>query len=255
MDAKERSLAIIDYLNLHESAGVTELSEAFQVSEMTIRRDLNQLEKDKIVIRVHGGAKLLSDMKEASAHDRIITQAEEKSRLGAFAVSLIEAGDTIALDDSSTTLAMIPFLRVPVTVITNHIQVATALAENELAEVVLIGGHLRKKSLSFTGAMMEDYLKQFQVDKAFLSAKSCGIEKGIFDASIDEAHSKKIFMECARKTYFLFDHTKIGQRSFHKVCGINQTDGIITDVYEGNTALLEELEQYCSNEHIDFYAV
>lgn len=256
MDVKERSDAIIELLTKNDTVDVATLSESLKVSEMTIRRDLDRLEQQNILIRVHGGAKLMSGyMYEAPLNARLKSEYNEKKRMGEFAASLIESGDTIAIDDSSTTLAIVPFIKVPCTVVTNHLNVAAALAENDQVEVILLGGKMRKVSMSFTGAVMEETLQKFHVSKTFLSAMSLKVGEGIYDASIEEAHTKQAFMAAADETYFLFDHTKVETRSFYKVCDIENVSGIITDEYLEKEKDQDNLKKNCEEKNTAFYLV
>lgn len=256
MDVRSRYDAIIDYLKENDAADVSTLSEFFQVSEMTIRRDLDRLEKDKILIRVHGGAKLLTrNMYEPSLDKRLKKQSKEKMKIGKFAASLVEAGDSIAIDDSSTTNAIIPYLKVPVTVVTNHINVAVALANNEFADVILLGGRLRKSSMSFVDKTMETAMEQYRIDKAFLSAKSIDLEGNIFDATSDEGNSKRVFLKNSCQKYFLFDHTKLNTIAFYKVCGIQDTYTVIMDRYEPDVKMQLDFKDYCEKHGVELHLI
>lgn len=256
MDMKSRTEAIIEYLKENDTADVSTLSKYFKVSEMTIRRDLDRLEKEEILIRVHGGAKLLTrNMYEPSLDNRLKKQLEAKKRIGKFAASLVEAGDAIAIDDSTTTYAMIPFLEVPVTVVTNHISVAVALANNKFADVILLGGKLRKASMSFVDKTMETMMEQYRIDKAFLSAKSIDLEGNIFDATVDEGNSKRVFLKNARQKYFLLDHTKLDTVAFYKVCNIQENCTIIMDRYASDEKIQSEFKEYCEKQSVDLHFI
>lgn len=251
MDGRSRYEGIIEYLKEKDTADVSVLSEFFKVSEMTIRRDLDRLEKDKILIRVHGGAKLITrNMYEPSLNNRLKKQLEDKKKIGKFAASLVEAGDSIAIDDSSTTYAMVPYLKVPVTVVTNHISVAVDLANNEFADVILLGGRLRKTSMSFVDKTMETMMEQYRIDKVFLSAKSIDMEGNIFDATTEEGNSKRVFLKSSYQKYFLFDHTKLNNVAFYKVCDIQDKYTVIMDQYEADAKMQLEFKDYCDKHGI-----
>ncbi len=230
MDAKERSSAIINHLKRHGYANVNHLSEMLDVSEMTIRRDLDALERRNILLRVHGGAKLASQkMYERPRDERLREQNTEKRILGQYAASLIEAGDAIAIDSSSTTYAMLPHIQVEVTVITNNITVATALEQNDKAQVILLGGTLCKPIMSLQGPDMAAMSRRYFVDKAFLSSKAVDFEHGASDSSAPESRTKQALMASAKQSYFLFDHTKLGTTAFCLVCPLEKIDHIIVD--------------------------
>lgn len=247
MDAKARYDRIVDYLKRNDNADVSTLSDVFQVSEMTIRRDLDRLEKENILIRVHGGARLITrNMYEPPLDARLKDHAEEKRKIGKYAASLVEEGDAVALDDSSTTYAMIPYIHVPATIITNHINVATALSENDQIKVILLGGEMRKQSMSMIGKEMENMLQRYHVDKAFLSAKALDLSNGIYDASTEEGNTKQAFMKSSQKTYFLFDHTKLNTQAFYKVCDVKEVTAILMDEFDGGFDDQEYLRKYCN---------
>lgn len=256
MDAKTRETKIVDYLKKNGNADVATLSTLFQVSEMTIRRDLSQMEKENLLIRVHGGARLVDhNMYEPPLKERLRDCSEEKIRLGRYAASFVEEGDAVAVDDSSTTLAMIPYIQVPVTIITNHINVATALAENDQIDVILLGGEMRKQTMSMVGKQMEKMLSNYVVDKAFLSAKALDPGIGILDATAEVGNTKQAYMRSSRKTYFVMDHTKLNKQAFYKVCDVERITNIIMDRYEPDMDEQVAFETFCRKRGINLYLV
>ena len=230
MDARERGKTIVNYLKQHGYADVAFLSEMLHVSEMTVRRDLDALERRNFLLRVHGGAKLASQrMYERPRDERLREQNTEKHSLGQYAASLVEEGDAIAIDSSSTTYAMLPHLEVAVTVITNNITVATALEHNPKAQVILLGGALCKPIMSLQGPDVAAMCRKYFVDKAFLSSKAVDFEHGASDSSAEEAETKRALIASAKQTFFLFDHTKLGTTAFCSVCPIDEIDHLIVD--------------------------
>ncbi len=230
MGSKERGLAIVEYLKCHGYADVTGLSEMLGVSEMTVRRDLDALERRNFLLRVHGGARLASQkMYERPRDERLREQNTEKQSLGRYAASLVEDGDAIAIDSSSTTFAMLPFLRAEVTVITNNITVATALETNPKTQVILLGGALCKPIMSLQGPDVAAMCRGYFVDKAFLSSKAVDYAHGASDSSAPEAETKRALLAAAKQNYFLFDHTKLGTTAFCSVCPTEKIDHVIVD--------------------------
>ncbi len=230
MGSKERGSAIVEYLRRHGYAEVTSLSEMLGVSEMTVRRDLDALEQRNFLLRVHGGARLATQkMYERPRDERLREQNSEKQALGQYAASLVEEGDAIAIDSSSTTFAMLPHLAVEVTVITNNITVATALEANPKAHVILLGGELCKPIMSLQGPDVAAMCRRYFVDKAFLSSKAVDYTHGASDSSAPEAETKRALIASAKQNYFLFDHTKLGTTAFCSVCPTAQIDHLIVD--------------------------
>lgn len=254
MDIRSRNEMIVNYLKQTSYADISTLSNMLGVSEMTVRRDLDNLEKQKILLRVHGGARLISQkMYEAPLDTRIKEQADEKFRIGRYAAGLVEEGDAIAIDDSSTTYAMVPYLDVNITVITNHISVATALIDNDKVKVVLLGGNFRKSSKSMSGPDMETMMNNYNVDKVFLSAKAVDVSHGPSDASFDEGVTKKAFMRMGKQVYFLFDHTKLETSAFYNICSMKEVQNIIVDHIETPTPKQQAFLTYCRDIRLNLH--
>jgi len=256
MDSKERGEQIVDCLKKQKYVEVSYLKELFQVSEMTVRRDLDRLEKQEVLVRVHGGARLIPQkMYEAPLGMRVLNQAEEKYLIGKYAANLIEEGDAVAFDDSSTTYAMIPYIQVKFTAITNHISIAADLVKNENAEVILLGGNLRKFSFSLVGQDMAVQMKRYHVDKVFLSAKAVDVNYGVSDATAAEGETKKAFIQSGRDVYFLFDHSKLNTCAFYNVCEFNQIKHLIINQPEKDQEKYQEFIRLCKKHHIDLHVV
>lgn len=234
MNVEKRHQMILELLERDSYADISTLSRMLQVSEMTIRRDLSRMDEEGLLLRVHGGARPVPKRGfELPIEQRTLCQPSSKSMLGRYAASLVQSGEVIALDASSTTCAMIPYLNVPVTVITNSISAACALAENAKAEVILLGGRLRKPSFSLVGYDVGETLRKYHVDKAFLSSKSIDAPHGVTDATADEAESKKAILASAAEVFFLMDHTKLDSCAFYQVCPLPQAGRLIVDFQPG----------------------
>ncbi len=256
VNVDERTRIITEYLRSHNYADISQLSDMLSVSDMTVRRDLDRLEEKNFLVRVHGGAKLATQrMYEPPLESRLKDQAEEKYKLGRYAASLVKDGDAIAIDSSSTTYAMLPYLNVAVTVITNHVSVATALAANEKAQVILLGGLLQKSSLSLSGKDMEEMMGRYLVDKAFLSSKALNARSGASDATTAVGEGKKVLMRSAKQTFFLFDHTKFNTEAFYRVCGLEDMENIIVDGSIDLTRSQQQLLEKCAEKGVMLHRV
>jgi DeoR family transcriptional regulator, fructose operon transcriptional repressor len=232
----ERQRKIVELVNEKLSIRVTELSKIFSVTEETIRRDLEKLEKENLLMRSHGGAvSLEKDQSETSYLEREITNASEKKAIAVEAISLIEPGDQIVLDASTTAWYMAKELPdMPLTVLTNSIKVAIELSRKEQIKVISTGGTLLSQSLSYVGPLAERSLSMYHVNKAFLSCKGVHLEKGLSDFNELQALLKKQMMEIADETVLMVDSSKFGTRSFSQISPLSSIDTVITDSHLDN---------------------
>jgi DeoR/GlpR family transcriptional regulator of sugar metabolism len=210
---------------------VTDLARQFGVTEETIRRDLEKLETEGKLMRSHGGAVApVAITGERHYSERQLANAREKSAIARVAVALIEEGDTVVLDASSTVLQLARLLPdIDVTVLTNSIQVALTLADRPRIRVVGTGGTLSTASLSFAGPQAEQSLEKYFVNKAFLSCTGVDTEFGLSDINERQALLKIKMMEISARTFLLVDHSKFGARSLRRFSRLEDVDEIITD--------------------------
>lgn len=227
----ERQKKIVEVVNERLSIRVTELSKIFSVTEETIRRDLEKLEKENLLMRSHGGAvSIEKDQSETSYLEREITNAVEKKAIAAEAVLSIEPGDQIILDASTTAWYVAKELPdIPLTVLTNSIKVSIELSKKEQIKVISTGGTLLSQSLSFVGPLAERSLGMYHVNKAFLSCKGVHLEKGLSDFNESQALVKKQMMEIADETILMVDSSKFGIRAFSQIAPVSNIGCIITD--------------------------
>jgi len=227
----ERQKKIVELVNERLSIRVTELSKIFSVTEETIRRDLEKLEKENLLMRSHGGAvSIEKDQGEVSYLEREITNAEQKKAIATAAVRLIEPGDQIVLDASTTAWYVAKELPdMPLTVLTNSIKVAIELSKKEQIKVISTGGTLLSQSLSYVGPLAERSLSMYHVNKAFLSCKGVHLERGLSDFNESQALLKKQMREIADETILMVDSSKFGTRAFSQIVPVTNIDCIITD--------------------------
>ncbi|MCM3440476.1 DeoR/GlpR family DNA-binding transcription regulator [Metabacillus halosaccharovorans] len=227
----ERHKKIVEVVNEKLSVRVTELSKIFQVTEETIRRDLEKLEKENLLRRSHGGAVSIKDeQSEVSYAEREITNAAEKRSIAIEAVKLIQPGDQIVLDASTTAWYMAKEMPdLPLTVLTNSIKVAIELSKKEQVKVISTGGMLQPKSLSYVGPLAERSLNMYHVNQAFLSCKGVHVEAGLSDSNEWQALLKRQMMSIADKTILMADSTKFGVRTFAQITDIQRIGHVITD--------------------------
>jgi len=227
----ERYEKIVQLVNERGSIRVTELSELCQVTEETIRRDLDRLEQAGRLRRSHGGAVSIKDQQpEIPYFEREVSHAEEKKRIAQEAIKLIEPRDRIVLDASSTAWYMASHLPdIPLTVLTNSIKVAMELSTKEKIEVISTGGLLAQRSLSYVGPLAERSLDAYHVDKAFFSCKGVHVERGVSESNELQARIKQQMIGIADHAVLLSDASKFGMRAFTHVADIHQIGTIITD--------------------------
>ncbi|WP_199620856.1 DeoR/GlpR family DNA-binding transcription regulator [Paenibacillus alkalitolerans] len=227
----ERYEKIVRLVNERGSIRVSELSELCQVTEETIRRDLDRLEQAGRLRRSHGGAVSVRDQQpEIPYYEREIVHAEEKKRIAEEAVTRIQPRDRILLDASSTAWYMAKIVPdIPLTVLTNSMKVATELSGKEKIEVVSTGGILAARSLSFVGPLAERSLESYHVDKAFLSCKGVHAERGISESNELQARVKQKMIDIADQVILLADSSKFGVQAFTHVADLSEADSIITD--------------------------
>lgn len=227
----ERHRKIVELVNERSSVRVTELSKIFSVTEETIRRDLEKLEKDHLLLRSHGGAvSIEKEQYETSYTEREIINQTEKSAIAIEAVRSIQPGDQIVLDASTTAWYMAKELPdIPLTVLTNSIKVAIELSKKEQINVISTGGILLPKSLSYVGPLAERSLSMYHVNKSFISCKSVHIEKGLSDSNELQALLKKQMMDMADEKILILDSSKFGTQAFSHIAHLSDVDRIITD--------------------------
>ncbi|MFB5192145.1 DeoR/GlpR family DNA-binding transcription regulator [Alicyclobacillus fastidiosus] len=231
MMAVERQRKIADLVNEKGSIRVHEISQLFDVTPETARRDLDLLESEGKLRRTHGGAVRMDDGQgDVPYVERESTNSKEKLEVARLALSHISAGDKIALDASSTAWFLareIPDM--PLTVLTNSVRVIQELSSKERIQVISTGGILRSQSMSFVGPLAEETLSKYYVNKAFISCKGVHLEYGVSEANEWQAIVKRRMTSIADETYLLVDHTKFGLRDFTHVLDLADVAHILTD--------------------------
>jgi DeoR/GlpR family transcriptional regulator of sugar metabolism len=228
----ERYEKIVQLVNENGSMRVTELSGQCQVTEETIRRDLDRLEAAGRLRRSHGGAVSVKDQQpEIPYAEREVTHAEEKKRIAEAAVKLIEPRDRILLDASTTAWYMASILPdFPLTVLTNSIKVAIELSGKEKIQVISTGGILATRSLSYVGPLAERSLEAYHVDKAFISGKGVHLERGVSESNELQARVKQKMIGMADQVILLADASKFGVVAFTHVAELSEVSAVITDI-------------------------
>lgn len=229
---EERRNLVAALVSSRRLVSVAELSAKCGVSQATIRTDLDELESRGVLVRTHGGAVAVTpNISELSFATREQMQVQEKNRIGQVAARMIRDGDAIALDASTTALAIAKQIkdRSELTVITNGIRVALELFAAPGVTVVMPGGFLRREAISLVGELGQEVLTRFNVQKGFFGARGITLEEGLTDINNDEVHSKAAIVRAAKEVIATVDHTKWGRVAFASFASIDQVDKVITD--------------------------
>jgi len=229
---QERREHITALLEREGRVSVAELSQRFHLSHATIRSDLDALAEQGMLVRTHGGAIApdRSDL-ELSFDVRRRFHSADKRRIGAAAAAMVEDGEAIALDASTTALALAHQIkgRRELTVITNGLVIAMALLEAPGVTVLMPGGFLRRDSASLTGPGGSEFVKQFNFEKGFFGAKGLTLEDGLTDVNSDEVIVKRDWVTHARQVIAIVDSSKWGRVGFASFASIGQINCVITD--------------------------
>jgi len=233
--AQERQERIVGLLKEEGRVRVADLAARFGVSTVTIRKDLALLEAEARLSRTHGGAIALrsTGTAEPSFEIRERLQRDQKVAIGAAAAGLINDGESIAFDASTTALYVARQLLGRdwhhLTVVTNSIRIALELAGKAGISVVMLGGRVRSEALSVVGPLGDAVFRRVNVQKAFVGAVGLTLDVGLTDAMEDEAQIKRSMVTAAREVYALVDHTKWGRAAAATFCRIDTLTGVVAD--------------------------
>ena len=230
MFALERQKVILEKLNLDGAVWVSKLSAELGVTEETIRRDLEKLENQEVLVRTHGGAVPITDSSyELSLEKRKQTNLAAKEKLAKSAAEHILPGDTIFLDSSTTTFYIAKEIKKikNVTVISNSLRVINELSNIENIKTIGVGG-IVSNNQSTVGYLAESSIKNnFYAVKFFFSSKGVSPEAGILESNEQECAIKKQMLNNSNEKYYLCDASKIGRVGFYKLTPIEQVDYFI----------------------------
>ncbi|MCF3639319.1 DeoR/GlpR family DNA-binding transcription regulator [Rhizobium sp. TRM95111] len=238
MKPEDRRQSLMDLLLEAGSASVEDMANRFGVSRMTIHRDLDDLEQAGLLRKVHGGASIESSPQfESDFRYRERIGLAEKRAIAALAAGLIEPGQIVILDDSSTVGAMAPLLLGlrPLTVITNNLSVMNTLAGIAGITLISLGGQFSKKFNGFFGIVAEEALKTLRADAAFLSTSAIEGAQA-FHQDQEVIQIKRQMLRSARRRYLLADHEKFGRQALHFFTGLDAFDAVLTGAAVSNAA-------------------
>ena len=235
MTTYERRQSLLELLRKQPGLRVPEIAQILGVSEGTVRNDLNALEDEGYLTRVHGGAVLKNNMMQfpnAEFGIRHQENSEEKDCIGQGAAKLVNDGDSILVDASSTAYYFALNLKEKnnLRVVTNGIEVGRLLAKNTTNSVILIGGVVRHDGSSVTGLLSEQIIAELHIQKAFVSCSGFSVERGMTEVHLEEAQLKRKAIESAQQVFAMVDASKLGHEDLTPFASPLQITHLFTDV-------------------------
>jgi DeoR/GlpR family transcriptional regulator of sugar metabolism len=229
----ERRQSLLDILRRQPGLRVPEIAQALDVSEGTVRNDLNALEREGRLKRVHGGAVLIGQdqFQNISFVRRYNQNPAAKTAIAREAALLVNDGDSIFLDASSTAYYLARALadRAKLRVMTNGFEVARELAQDASNAVILVGGVVNNDSSSVTGLLSEQIIADLHIEKAFFSCSGFSVERGMTEVHFEEAQIKRKAIESSREVIALVDSSKMGKEDLTPFARPDQIVHLITD--------------------------
>jgi len=228
MLADQRRELILHAVRNGRAAEVVELARQFEVSEMTVRRDLARLAREGKITRVHGGA--VSDREEPPFAQIAVERLGAKRRIGRAAAGLVTNGQTVIVDVGTTTLQLARHLRGrELTVVTSNLAVIEELLPDPGIELVVLGGVVLSNYSSIFGMLAEDALRQLSADLAFLGASGIREDLSVMDTTMVEVPIKRGMLAASRRSVLLADAAKFRMHGSVRICGADEVDVVVTD--------------------------
>lgn len=233
MLAVERRNLILEKLQDERKVVVSELSALFGVSEETIRRDLDKLDKEGLAVKSYGGAVLNENTSlDMPFNVRKKRNMEGKQTIANLVSLLVQEGEHIFIDPSTTAVAIVKAMKSKrkLTVITSSIEVLVELSDVSGWDIICTGGTLRENYLALVGPRAADAISSFYADKVILSCKGIDLEHGITDANEMFSQVKQTMLKSAKQRILAADHTKFGKVAFSRICELSDIDMVVTDI-------------------------
>jgi DeoR family transcriptional regulator of aga operon len=232
LSQSERMRHVLQLLETRDYVPVAELSEAFAVSEVTVRSDLTELARQGRVARIRGGVRALQHGQSEVGFDlRLRLEVEQKRAIARAAAAMVGDNEAIALDASTTAYYLALELRTKreLVVVSNGLLVATPLADAPTITVIVTGGVLRLSAMSLVGDLGADVLRTTRINKGFLGARALSRVHGLLDHNPDEARIKQEMADACEQVYGIFDATKWHRSALLSFVPVKGLTGIVTD--------------------------
>ena len=246
---EERRAAILSMLDRATSVQVTQIAEAFGVSRVTVRADLDALARDGKLRRTHGGAVSLSKTLTVSVQERRINvNAEAKRSIARLAAPFVEDGDSVLVDSGTTALELVRAIsgRTGVTVVTDDFTIADYVDRSAPSlDVITLGGSLRKGHRYTAGPLALRTLEMLHPDKAFVTPTSYVPGRGLMTNNQDMAELKRAFLTCAERTFLLMDASKVSAPGLLWFGTLASAEAVIMDADPGDLVAADAAELGC----------
>ncbi|EMC1823008.1 DeoR/GlpR family transcriptional regulator [Shigella flexneri] len=231
MKQTQRHNGIIELVKQQGYVSTEELVEHFSVSPQTIRRDLNELAEQNLILRHHGGAALPSSSVNTPWHDRKATQTEEKERIARKVAEQITNGSTLFIDIGTTPEAVAHALlnHSNLRIVTNNLNVANTLMVKEDFRIILAGGELRSRDGGIIGEATLDFISQFRLDFGILGISGIDSDGSLLEFDYHEVRTKRAIIENSRHVMLVVDHSKFGRNAMVNMGSISMVDAVYTD--------------------------
>jgi DeoR/GlpR family transcriptional regulator of sugar metabolism len=232
LSQSERMEHVLRLLETRDYVQVAELSQAFAVSEVTVRSDLTELARQGLVARIRGGVRALQHGQSEVGFDlRMRLEVDRKRAIARAAAAMVDEGEAVALDASTTAYYLALELRSKreLVVVTNGLLVATALADAPGITVLVTGGMLRLSAMSVVGDFGADVLRTTRINKGFLGARGLSLSRGLMDLNPDEVRIKQEMADACEQVYGIFDGTKWHRSALLAFVSVEELAGIVTD--------------------------
>lgn len=228
----KRQQYIVNRVTGDSNVTIELLANELNVSEMTVRRDLKELEEKEQIIRTSHSI-LLKDsfLNEVPFVKKQLVNIEEKRLIAKKAMQFIKPDETILLDAGTTTLEICKMLKTidyTVRIVTNDIKAAAELIDSR-HEVIILGGTVQQNVGSMYGSQTIDMLNNIKVNVSFVGTQAMTISEGIFAPTIEKAKVKRLMMKCGQAAYLVVDSSKLNHTAFSKICDLKDFTGMITD--------------------------
>lgn len=207
-----------------------EICSLLNVSRATVRRDLHALEAEGVLKRIHGGAVTVTSEKEQPFYSKISIAEKEKREIGITAASLIPEGSVIGCTGGTTVMNVVHAIKEKkISILTNAINIAMELVSSNISDVIVTGGTLRPRSYELVGHEADEMIARFHLDIALIGIDGISITQGISTYTIAEAHTASLYINHARETWVVADHTKIGKVAPALITPLSSINTLITD--------------------------
>lgn len=228
-----REQKILQMLNQKKIIRLEELTESTGASIATIRRDVRKLEDQGVLVRLHGGIKLIeaSLQEEPDFNSKAHVHVDEKMKVGKKAAQLVKNSEVIFVDAGTSTEQLIKYLdsKIDVLVVTNSVNIANNLAEREI-ETYILGGKLKLSTRAITGMEVLEQISNLNFDRAFIGINGVTLKNGLTTPDPQEAEIKKMVLKHSKKAYCMLDYSKFDTTTFAKVADVEEVE-LIAEKY------------------------